>query len=140
VEGQYDRLSPPYTPPQSYIQRGTAANLGPWGILGSEYNLVEKVNVLRGLIDMFTVMYPQLQNIDFRQTVKQLEVPVYLLVGAAELKGRSDLATEWFDMLKAPRKQRFTFENSSHSVAFEQFEAFSKIMTETILPKTYLKP
>jgi len=43
-------------------------------------------------------------------------------------------------MLKAPRKQRFTFENSSHSVAFEQFEAFSKIMTETILPETYLKP
>jgi hypothetical protein len=33
-------------------------------------------------------MYLQLQTIDFRQTVKQLEVPVYLLDGAAELKGR----------------------------------------------------
>jgi len=139
VGGQYDRLHQPYSPPQSYIQRGKAANIEPMGLLGSEYNLVEKVNVLRGLIDMFTVMYPQLQNIDFRQTAKQLEVPVYLLVGAAELNGRSDLATEWFDMLKAPRKQRFTFENSSHSVVFEQFEAFSKIMTETILPETYQK-
>jgi len=139
VLGQYERLYQPYTPPQSYIQRGTAANLGPWGILGSEYNLVEKVNVLRGLIDMFAVMYPQLQNIDFRQTVKQLEVPVYLLDGAAELKGRRDLALEWFDLLKAPRKQRFIFENAGHSVAFEQFEAFSNIMTETILPETYSK-
>lgn len=139
VLGQYDRLSPPYSPPQSYIQRGSAANLGPWGIFGSEYNLVEKVNVLRGLLDMFAVMYPQLQNIDFRKTVKQLEVPVYLLDGAAELKGRRDLALEWFDLLKAPRKQRFTFENAAHSVAFEQFEAFSKIMIETILPETYSK-
>ena len=139
VLGQYERLYQPYTPPQSYIQRGTAANLGPWGILGSEYNLVEKVNVLRGLIDMFAVMYPQLQNIDFRKTVKQLEVPVYLLDGAAELKGRRDLALEWFDLLKAPRKQRFTFKNAGHSVAFEQFEAFSNIMTETILPETYSK-
>jgi len=84
--------------------------------------------------------FRQLQNIDFRQTVKQLNVPIYLLDGAAELKGRRDLALEWFDILKAPRKQRFTFENAAHSVAFEQFEAFSKIMTETILPETYPKP
>lgn len=138
VMQQYERLSPPYTPPQSYIQRGSAAHLGPWGIFGQEYNLVEKVNVLRGLIDMFSVMYPQLQTIDFRQTVKQLEVPVYLLDGAAELKARRDLALEWFNALKAPRKQLFRFENAGHSVAFEQFETFSRIMTETILPETNL--
>jgi proline iminopeptidase len=137
VMGLYDRLSKPYTPPQSYIKRGTEANLGPWGILGSEYNLVEKVNVLRGLIDMFSIMYPQLQAIDFRQTVKQLEVPVYMLDGVAELPARRDLALEWFEQLKAPRKQRFTFENAGHSVVFEQFEVFSKIMQETILPDTY---
>lgn len=139
VMGQYDRLSKPYTPPQSYIKRGTEANLGPWGILGSEYNLVEKVNVLRGLIDMFSIMYPKLQAIDFRQTVKQLEVPVYMLDGAAELSARRDLALEWFEQLKAPLKQRFTFESAGHSVVFEQFEAFSQIMQETILPQTYLR-
>lgn len=137
VMSQYDRLYQPYTPPQSYIQRGTAANLGPWGIFGSEYNLVEKVNVLRGLIDMFSVMYPQLQTIDFRQTVKQLEVPVYVLDGRAELKGRRDLALEWFEPLKAPHKQWLSFENAAHSVAFEQFESVSRIMVETILPETY---
>lgn len=140
VLGQYDRLYPPYTPPQSYIQRGNAANLGPWGIFGSEYNLVEKVNVLRGLIDMFSILYPQLQTLDFRQTVKQLEVPVYLLDGKAELKSRRDLALEWFTQLQAPHKQRFVFENAAHSVAFEQFEALSQLMVEIILPKTYPQP
>lgn len=137
ILSQYERLYKPYTPPQSYIERGTEAGLGPWAILGSEYNLVEKVNVLRGLIDMFTVMYPQLQDIDFRQTVKQLEVPVYLLDGAAELAARRDLTLEWFEQLEAPRKRLFTFDNAAHSVAFEQFEAFSDIITETILPETY---
>ena len=91
VMGNYDALGQPYTPPQDYIERGTAANLGPWGILGSEYTLVEKVNVLRGLIDMFTVMYPQLQEIDFRQDVPRLDVPVYILDGKAELAARRDL-------------------------------------------------
>lgn len=140
VMGQYDRLYQPYTPPQSYIQRGSAAKLGPWGIFGREYNLVEKVNVLRGLIDMFSTLYPQLKTIDFRQTVTQLEVPVYMLDGTAELKGRRDLALEWFEQLQAPHKQRFVFENAAHSVAFEQFEALSKLMVDTVLPETYPQP
>ena len=140
VMGQYERLYQPYTPPQSYIQRGTTANLGPWGILGREYNLVEKVNVLRGLIDMFSILYPQLQTLDFRQTVTQLEVPVYLLDGTAELKGRRDLALAWFEQLQAPHKQRFVFENAAHSVAFEQFELLSKLMVDIVLPETYPQP
>ena len=137
IMSQYPRLEKPYTPPQSYIQRGTAARLGPFNILGSEYSLVEKVNLFRGLIDMFTVMYPQLQAIDLRQSVQRLEVPVYILDGAAELPARRDLLLDWFDRLQAPEKELFTFENAAHSVAFEQFEALSDILTETVLPQTY---
>jgi proline iminopeptidase len=140
VMSQYDALYKPYTPPQAYIERGTAANLGPWGMFGSEYNLVDKVNVLRGLIDMFSVMYPQLQGIDFRESVTRLEVPVYILDGAAEFSARRDLALEWFEKLEAPQKQLFTFENAAHAVAFEQFEEVHKIMTETVLPETYPAP
>ncbi|MCB9418910.1 MAG: alpha/beta hydrolase [Ardenticatenaceae bacterium] len=137
VMGYYDQLGQPYRPPQDYIDRGTAANVGPWGILGSEYSLVEKVNVLRGLIDMFTVMYPQLQGIDFRQDVPRLDVPVYILDGAAELAARRDLVLEWYEQLEAPRKQIYTFDDAGHSVAFEQFSALHRILTETIVPETY---
>ncbi|MEL6555136.1 MAG: alpha/beta hydrolase [Cyanobacteria bacterium J06621_11] len=137
IMSQYPRLEKPYTPPQSYIQRGTPARLGPFNILGREYNLVEKVNILRGLIDMFTVMYPQLQTIDFRQSIQRLEVPIYILDGAAELPARRDLLLEWFDRLVAPKKALFTFENAAHSVAFEQFEALAEILKGTVLPETY---
>ena len=137
VMGQYDALGQPYTPPQDYITRGTAANLGPWGIMGSEYSLVEKVNVLRGLIDMFTIMYPQLQGIDFRQDVPSLDVPVYILDGAAELAARRDLVLAWYDQLEAPSKQIYTFDNAGHSVAFEQFSTLHQILIETVLPETY---
>jgi proline iminopeptidase len=137
VMNNYPRLETPYTPPRTYIERGTAANLGPYGIFGSEYNFVERVNVLRGLIDMFTILYPQIQHIDFRQDVLQLDVPVYLLDGAAELPARRDLALEWYEMLDAPSKQLYTFANGGHSVAFEQFEALHDILTGTVLPETY---
>ncbi len=137
VMSQYEQLYKPYTPPQAYMDKGNAAGLGPYGVFASEYNLVEKLNVLRGLIDMFSVMYPQLQGIDFRKDVPRLDVPVYILDGQAELSSRRDLALEWFNQLEAPRKRLFSFENAAHSVSFEQFEAFHKLMLETVLPETY---
>ncbi|MCO6451107.1 MAG: alpha/beta hydrolase [Caldilineales bacterium] len=137
VMGQYEHLYKPYTPPQSYIDRGNSAGIDQFGIMGSEYNLVEKMNVLRGLIDMFTIMYPQLQGIDFCRDAARLEVPVYMLDGQAELAARRDLALEWFDILDAPIKRMFSFENAAHAVAFEQYEAFHKILLDTILPETY---
>ncbi|GIK71966.1 MAG: hypothetical protein BroJett021_09540 [Chloroflexota bacterium] len=136
VMGAYPRLETPYTPPAAYIERGMAANLGPYGVFGSEYNVIEKFNVLRGLIDMFTVMYPQLQGIDFRRDVPRLEVPVYILDGAAELAARRDLALEWYAQLDAPIKRLYTFENGGHSVAFEHFAALHRILTETVLVET----
>lgn len=137
VMSLYPQLETPYTPPQAYIERGTAANLGPYAIFGSEYNFVEKVNVLRGLIDMFSIMYPQIQEIDFRQDVPRLDVPVYILDGEAELAARRELALEWYEMLEAPVKRLYSFENGGHSVAFEQFEALEEILVGTVLPETY---
>jgi pimeloyl-ACP methyl ester carboxylesterase len=137
VMGYYEALYKPYTLPPAYVEKGTQARLGPWNVLGSEYNLVEKVNVLRGFIDTASILYPQLQEIDFRRDVPQLETAVYILDGAAELDARRDLALEWYELLEAPIKRIYTFENAAHAVAFEQFEAFQQMMIETVLPETY---
>jgi pimeloyl-ACP methyl ester carboxylesterase len=95
---------------------------------------------MRGLIDMFTVMYPQLQHLDFRQDVPRLEVPVYILDGGAELSSRRDLALEWFDQLEAPIKRLYTFEDAGHSVLMEHFVDLHRILVDTVLPETYPQP
>ncbi len=133
----YDYLYADYTPSAGYQARGAASGLDDFGLLGSEYTFIEKANVLRGLIDTFAIMYPQLYGIDFRRDVPRLEVPVYILDGAAELKGRRDVAIEWFDALQAPIKQRITYQNAAHSVAFEQADEVLRLLTETIVPATY---
>ncbi len=139
VMGQYEKLYKPYTPPQAFLKKGRAANLGPWNVLGSEYNFVEKVNVFRGFLDTAAILYPQLQGLDFRQDVPRLDVPLYVLDGEAELSARRDLALEWFEQLDAPIKRIYTFENSAHAPAFEHFAAFTDIMTGTVLPETYTR-
>ena len=50
-------------------------------------------------------MYPQLYDLDFRESATQLRVPVYVLDGAAELDGRRDVMREWYDGLVTPSKQ-----------------------------------
>ena len=134
---QYDRLYRPYTPPAAYAARGTASGIGPWGVFAPEYTLIEKVGVLRGLMDTFAVMYPQLQGVDFRRDVPRLAVPVYIMDGEGELTARRALTLEWYAQLDAPQKHLFTFMDAGHSVAFEEFAAFHRIMVETVLPETY---
>ncbi len=133
----YEYLYEPYMPSEGYLDRGEAARLDPFGVLGSEYSVIEKTDVLRGLIDTFAIMYPQLYDIDLRETASRLDVPVYFLDGGAELDGRRDLAVEWFDGLEAPLKRQVTFENAAHAVAFEQADELQRLFKETIVPATY---
>ena len=137
VMGYYDALATPYTPPRAYVEKGQASGIGPWGILASEYRFMERLGVLRGLMDLFDVMWPQMLDTDFREDVTRLEVPIYVLDAEHELAARRDLALAWFELLEAPQKQIYTFENAGHSVAFEQAEKLARILNETILPETY---
>ena len=137
VMGYYPLLETAYTPPAAYLERGEAAGIGQFGLFGSEYSFIDNANLIRGLIDMFSLMYPQLQQVDFRTDVKALEVPVYVLDGANELRGRRELAHEWFAQLAAPHKELITYADAGHAVAFEQVDAFRHLMVEAILPATY---
>jgi len=137
IMGYYGLLETPYTPPAAYVERGEASGIGQFGLFGSEYSFVENANLIRGLVDMFSLMYPQLQEIDFRTDVPELGVPVYVLDGENELRGRRELAHEWFAQLTAPHKELITFADAGHAVAFEQVDAFLRLMNEEIVPSTY---
>ena len=137
IMGYYGLLETPYTPPAAYVARGEASGVGSFGLFGSEYSFVENANLIRGLVDMFSLMYPQLQEVDFRTDVTELQVPVYVLDGENELRGRRQLAQEWFEELTAPHKELITYANAGHAVAFEQADAFLRLLNEEIVPATY---
>ena len=139
VLGCYELLETPYTPPAPYVQRGEASGVGMFGVGGREYGFIENANLLRGLVDMFSIMYPQLQDLDFRTDVPRLEVPVYLLDGEHELRGRRELAHEWFDALDAPSKRLVTYPDAGHAVAFEQVDAVHRLLVDEIVPATYAR-
>lgn len=97
-----------------------------------EYTLLEQVHNLGAFLDVFSVMYPQLQEIDFRRDVPRLEVPVFLVQGRFEAAGRSRLAEEWFDLLQAPVKEMTILDTSGHRAIFEQPEEFQVVMRQLL--------
>lgn len=136
IMSHYGMLEGAYTPPAAYLQRGAASGVGPYGVLGSEYAPIEKINVLRGLLDSFSVLYPQLQDVDLRREAARLEVPVFILAGDHELAGRTAPAREWFDSLDAPGKRWYDIADAGHSVAFEHADELHRILLEDVPPTT----
>jgi proline iminopeptidase len=101
-----------------------------------EYTLLEQLHLMGATLDVFSALYPQLQEVDFRTQARALDVPVYLAQGAHEAPGRAVLAEEWFDLLQAPDKELVVFETSGHRPLWEQPAKFTDFMTDTVLART----
>jgi pimeloyl-ACP methyl ester carboxylesterase len=101
-----------------------------------EYSLTEQVHVLAGVLDTFAVLYPQLQDIDFRESATSFEVPVFFVQGGHEAPGRADLFDEWYAVVSAPVKDRVVFATSGHRPMFEQPEEFVDYLVDVVVPRS----
>lgn len=108
----------------AYAQNGEL----PANLFVSEYDLVQKFRGMASFLDTFAALYPKLQKIDFRTQVTSLDVPVYLVEGVSEARGRVEPAHQWFDVLDAPTKQWIDVPNAGHRALFEQPARFAELM------------
>ena len=97
-----------------------------------EYSWMDRINAFKGFLDTVGTLYPQLQDIDFRQDVTTLEVPFYMVQGEHEARGRAVLAEEWFEMVDAPTKEVFIFESSGHRAHFDRPGEFADVMSRVL--------
>ena len=122
-----------YTPGTDHDPRSSY----PASLFVPEYTFTEQVRSMAAMIDTFALMYPQLQDVDFRRDVHRLEVPVYLVEGAHEAPGRAVLARDWFAALTAPSKHLIEFDHSGHDPQLEEPGRFATFMTDVVLNQTY---
>ena len=85
---------------------------------------------------MFAVLYPQLQEIDFRETATRFEIPMFFVQGAHEADGRAEPFDEWYPMVSAPTKDLVVLGTSGHRPMFEQPDEFVRYMNDTVLART----
>ncbi len=102
-----------------------------------EYGWLDRVYYLLGLMDTFNVVYPQLQEMDFRSDATQLDLPVYMVLGRNDMNNPYQIPEEYFNLLQAPSKQLTFFEDSGHGMIWEEAAKFHDLMINTVLPETY---
>ena len=102
-----------------------------------EYGWLDRVYYLLGLMNTFNVVYPQLQDMDFRSDAIQLGLPVYLVLGRHDLNNPYQIPEEYFNLLQAPSKRLVFFEEAGHGMIWEESAKFNDLMIHTVLPETY---
>jgi|SRR5690625_777266 len=112
------------------------ASAYPVSLFVPEYTLIEQARAMGGIIDTFAVLYPQLQDMNFRTDARQLDVPVFIVEGKYESPGRAELAMEWFEQLEAPAKDLRIFPNSGHTPHLDEPSRFHDYMVDTVLAES----
>lgn len=95
-----------------------------------EYGLLDKVNYLRGILQTFNHVYPQLYGIDLRKDYPKLEVPVYFLLGKHDLNAPTSLVEDYYEKLEAPEKEIIWFEHSGHNPWMNEPERFVEVVQQ----------
>ncbi len=101
----------------------------------SEYNLIDQIRVLKGIVNTFELIYPQLQNVNFIKQINEIEIPVYYMIGKHDYT--SLFIEKYFEILKAPKKELFWFENSAHGEIWTEADKFHDLVINKILPETF---
>jgi len=104
--------------------------------IAPEYGYVDKINHTRGLMDSFPVIYPQLENLDFKTQAAKLEVPVYIFAGRDDVNAMSSLVEEYFNLLEAPRKELIWLQGG-HGLDGGNVNQFVDVMVNMVLVETY---
>lgn len=131
---EYSIFELPHIKSDEYRQEGDALILT---LTRPEYGWLDRINTIRGLIDTFNVVYPQLQDFDFREDVQVLNLPVYFILGRHDVNATYWIAEEYFNTIQAPLKRLFIFEDSGHGMIWQETDKFHDIMINTVLPETY---
>lgn len=108
------RLSPEYAP----------ADIESWD-KGSEFSV--------------TTLWPRLADLSFLP-LRKLDVPVIMLIGRHDHTTDAQLAAEWMQRLRAPRKESIWFEHSAHLPMIEEPGRTFAALLEHVLPLTADRP
>jgi pimeloyl-ACP methyl ester carboxylesterase len=119
-----------------YDHTGNAEGEGGFSenFLVEEYALIDQVHLLGAFMDTFSVVYPQLQDIDFRETATEFDIPMYFVQGAHEADGRAEVFDDWYPTVDAPVKDLVVLDTSGHRPLFEQPDEFVDYLVDTVLP------
>ena len=87
--------------------------------LAPEYRDEDVRRAFEGQPAVTNALLPQVLMTDL-STIRQLDVPLILLLGRHDINVSSEVAAEWFDTVRAPSRRLVWFERSGHHITSEE--------------------
>jgi len=75
-----------------------------------------------GALYLTDVLWPEVISCNFLRDVPELKMPVLMTIGCHDYNTPFEVAEQWYNGLKAPRKEWVWFEDSAHSPIKEEPE------------------
>lgn len=99
-------------------------------INAKEYTLGEKMNYMPASLFSLNHLWLEVIHRNLFRDIDSMRIPVYIFQGKNDYQTPYVIAKSFFDQLKAPRKEFYTFENSAHSPNMEDVNKFNSIIRE----------
>lgn len=100
-----------------------------------EYTFGEKISFMSASMYSLKHLWPDVVNKNLFNDIDSMQVPVYIFQGKYDYQTPYSVAKDFFDQLKAPQKEFFTFKNSAHSPIMEEVDKFNSIVRVKTLKK-----
>jgi pimeloyl-ACP methyl ester carboxylesterase len=79
-----------------------------------------------------SILWDTMLKTDLSVSVPELQIPVYFVHGVYDYTVSYNLAKEYFNILKAPVKEFYTFDYSAHSPLFEEPAKMNGLMEKIV--------
>ncbi len=98
--------------------------------ISKEYGFWRFGQAMKGIAFSLEKLGICLKGIDYFTQITKVNIPVYFFSGIHDYLTPQRILKEYFEILLAPKKEIFIFENSAHSPIFEEANLFNKIIID----------
>ena len=83
-------------------------------------------------------VFNEASTINLMETAPNLKCPVYFFAGRKDIQTNSAITEQYYNLLVAPKKALFWFENSAHGVPTTEPRRLQTLIIEKVLPETFV--
>ena len=95
-------------------------------ITAKMYSFWDKLKYLKGERYTLNFLYHQIADVNLKNEIDSLEVPIAFFHGVGDYQVPIDVAKDYFEFISAPYKSFIRFDNCAHGLLLEQPEKFKQ--------------
>ncbi|GIN15724.1 alpha/beta hydrolase [Shouchella clausii] len=117
-----------------FLREGYPNSQGLKDVFGTrQYSFKERINVFRGVGNAYQAFGEKMAKTDLATEISEINTDVYIFQGRHDYLTSHRQALRFYDHLNAPKKNFYTFENSSHTPFIEEQAAFLEKLQNEVL-------